>query len=402
MADTRTENELHSSESSDLLRTARELVPLLARNAEQGERDRRLTDESVKSLTAGGMFRLSVPKRYGGHEVSLRTLVDVSATLAEGDGSASWVVAVGSSLAWVTSLFPEQAQDEVFGADPDTRISGVLTPSATAERADGGYRVSGRWHYASGSWHAGWSVIGFPVPDSTGQIVDQGIALVPATDYTVEDTWFVAGMRATGSNCLVARDVFVPDHRVVSVPKAMAGDYPVQRSGGPHPRSAFVQFLTAAPLVATQLGLGRAALEQVRSKSAEKAVTFTYFEKQRDSTAFQLRFAEAAQKIGTAHLHVHRATADVDGAARRGEALDPLQRIHARADLSGAVGHVTEAIDILLTAHGAASFADTNPLQRIWRDSAVSARHAILQPSMIKEMYGKVLLGVEEQISPLV
>lgn len=247
MADTRTENELPSSESSELLRTARELVPLLARNAEQGERDRRLTDESVKSLTAGGMFRLAVPKRYGGHEVSLRTLADVSATLAEGDGSASWVVAVGSSLAWVTSLFPEQAQDEVFGADPDTRISGVLTPSATAERVDGGYRVSGRWHYASGSWHAGWSLIGFPVPDSTGRIVDQGMALIPAADYTVEDTWFVAGMRATGSNCLVAQDIFVPDHRVVSVPKAMAGDYPVQRSGGPHPRSAFVQFLTAAP-----------------------------------------------------------------------------------------------------------------------------------------------------------
>ncbi|MEV4874783.1 acyl-CoA dehydrogenase family protein [Streptomyces cyaneofuscatus] len=402
MSDTRTENRLHSSPPSELLRTARELVPLLARDAEQGERDRRLTDESVELLTAGGMFRLAVPKRYGGHEVSLRTLADVSATLAEGDGSASWVVAVGSSLAWVTSLFPEQAQDEVFGTDPDTRVSGVLTPSATAERVDGGYRVSGRWHYASGSWHAGWSVIGFPVPDSTGQIVDQGMALIPAADYTVQDTWFVAGMRATGSNCLVAQDIFVPDHRVVSVPKAMAGDYPVQRSGGPHARSAFVQFLTAAPLVATQLGLGRAALELVRNKSAEKAITFTYFEKQRDSTAFQLRVAEAAQKIDTAHLHVHRATSDIDGAAQRGEALDPLRRIQARADLSGAIGHVTEAIDILLTAHGAASFADTNPLQRIWRDSAVSARHAILQPSMIKEMYGKALLGVEEQISPLV
>ncbi|MDQ0987704.1 acyl-CoA dehydrogenase family protein [Streptomyces sp. V2I9] len=402
MADIRTENERLSSEPSAPLRTARELVPLLARDAGQGERDRRLTDETVELLTTGGMFRLAVPKRYGGHEVSLSTLADASATLAEGDGSAAWVVAVGNSLAWVTSLFPEQAQDEVFGTDPDTRISGVLTPSATAERVDGGYRVSGRWHYASGSWHAGWSVIGFPVPDSTGEIVDQGMALIPAADYTVEDTWFVAGMRATGSNCLVAQDVFVPDHRVVSVPKAMAGDYPVQRSGGSHPRSAFVQFLTAAPLAATQLGLGRAALELVRNKSAEKAITFTYFEKQRDSTAFQLRVAEAAQKIDTAHLHVHRATTGIDGAARRGEALDPLRRIQARADLSGAIGHVTEAIDILLTAHGAASFADTNPLQRIWRDSAVSARHAILHPSMIKEIYGKALLGVEEQISPLI
>ncbi|MFJ1589119.1 acyl-CoA dehydrogenase family protein [Kitasatospora albolonga] len=402
MADPRTGTTRPSPEPSELLRTARELVPHLARNAEQGERDRRLTDETVKLLTDAGMFRLAVPQRYGGHEVSLRTLVDVSAVLAEGDGSSAWVVAVGSSLAWAVSLFPEQAQDEVFGADPDTRVSGVLTPSATARRTEGGYRVSGRWHYASGSWHADWSVIGFPVPDATGRIVDQGMALIPAADYTVEDTWFVAGMRATGSNALVAEDIFVPDHRVVSVPKAMAGDYPVQRSGGRQPRSAFEQFLTAAPLVATQLGLGRAALELVKDKSAEKAITFTFFEKQRDSTAFQLRIAEAAQKIDTARLHVHRAAADIDGAAERGEPLDALGRIQARADLSGAVGHITEAIDILLTAHGAASFADSNPLQRIWRDSAVSARHAILQPAMIKEMYGKTLLGVDEPISPLV
>jgi Acyl-CoA dehydrogenases len=271
-----------SPESSDLLRTARELVPTLARNSEQGERDRRLPEESVKALVDGGMFKLAVPKRYGGHEASLRTLIDVSATLAEGDGSSSWVVSVCNSVAWVVSLFPERAQDEVFGADPEAKVSGVLTPSATAERVEGGFRVSGRWHYASGAWHAEWALIGFPVPDSTGRIVDQGMALLPATDYTVEESWFVAGMRATGSNCVVATDVFVPEHRVLSVPKAMAGEYPPQRTGGALPRSAFVQFLTGAPLVAPQLGLGRAALDLVTAKAADKAITFTFFEKQRD------------------------------------------------------------------------------------------------------------------------
>ncbi|OEJ93680.1 acyl-CoA dehydrogenase family protein [Streptomyces thermolilacinus] len=397
------EDQTHpSAASSDLLRGARELVPLLSRNAEQTERDRRLPEESVKSLVDAGMFKLAVPRRYGGHEASLRTLIDVSAVLAEGDGSSSWVVSVCNSVAWVVSLFPERAQDEVFGADPEAKVSGVLTPSATAQRVEGGFRVSGRWHYASGAWHADWALIGFPVPDSTGQIVDQGMALLPAVDYTVEDTWHVAGMRGTGSNCVVAQDVFVPEHRVLSVPKAMAGEYPPQRSGSALARSAFTQFLTGAPLVAPQLGLGRAALELVKGKAAEKAITFTFFERQRDSTAFQLLVAEAAQKIDTAHLHVHRAADDIDTAAARGQALDPLGRLRARSDLSGAVGHITEAIGILLTAHGAGSFADASPLQRIWRDSGVGARHAILQPQVIKEMYGKALLGVEEQISPLV
>ncbi|QNP64233.1 acyl-CoA dehydrogenase family protein [Streptomyces genisteinicus] len=383
------------------LRAARELVPLLARGAEQGERDRRLTEETVKALAGAGLFKLAVPKRYGGHEASLRTLVDVTSTLAEGDGSSAWVVGVCNSVAWVVSLFPERAQDELFGADPEAKVSGVLTPSATATKVEGGYRVSGRWHYASGAWHADWALIGFPVPDGTGEIVDQGMALLPAADYTVEESWFVAGMRATGSNCVVAEDVFVPDHRVLSVPKAMAGEYPPQRSGSSLARSAFTQFLTGAPLAAPQLGLGRAALDLVRTQAAAKAFTFTFFEKQRDSAAFQLRVAEAALRIDSAELHLYRAADDIDAAAR-GLPLDALGRLRARTDLSAAVGYVTEAVDILLTAHGAGGFAETSPLQRIWRDSAVGARHAILQPQMIKEMYGKALLGVEEQISPLV
>ncbi|MFI9123578.1 acyl-CoA dehydrogenase family protein [Streptomyces bikiniensis] len=388
-------------EHSALLRGARGLVPLLARNAEQGERDRRLSEETVKSLADAGLFKLAVPRRYGGHEASVRTLADVSAILAEGDGSSAWVVSVCNSVAWVVSLFPERAQDELFGADPEARISGVLTPSATARKVEGGFRVSGRWHYASGAWHADWALIGFPVPDSTGETVDHGMALLPSADYTVEDTWHVAGMRATGSNCVVAEEAFVPEHRVLSVPKAMAGDYPAQRSGSALARSAFTQFLTGAPLAAPQLGLGRAALDLVRDQAAAKAFTFTFFDKQRDSAAFQLRVAEAAVRIDSAELHLRRAVDDIDAAAR-GRALDALGRLRARADLSAAIGYVTEAVDTLLTAHGAGGFAEASPLQRIWRDSAVGARHAILQPQMIKEMYGKALLGVEEQISPLV
>ncbi len=387
--------------SADLLDGARALAPVLARHAGQGDHDRRLPEEAIGALADGGMFKLAVPRRYGGHEVSVRTLIDVSAALAEGDGSASWLVAVGNSVAWITSLFPEKAQDDVFGANPDAKVSGVLTPSATARRVDGGYRISGRWFYNSGSWHADWAAVGFPIPDEDGQVVDQGLALVPAADYQVEDSWFVAGMRATGSNCLVGEDVFVPLHRVLSVPSAMAGDYPTEYTGESLYRSAFVQYLTAT-LAGPLLGLGRAALAHVVDKAAHKPVTFTFYEKQRDSAAFQVQIAEAALKIDTAHLHAHRAADDIDLAAARGELLDPVIRLRVRADISRAVEQVTEAIGLLVTAHGASGFAETSPLQRIWRDANVGARHAILQPTVLKEMYGKALLGVDEQISPLV
>ena len=121
-----------------------------------------------------------------------------------------------------------------------------------------------------------------------------------------------------------------------------------------------------------------------------------------NSVAFQLQIAEAAMLIDTAHLHAYRAADDIDLAAVSGEYLDYLGRARVRADTGYVAEKITRAIDILLSAHGAGSFADVNPLQRIWRDSATAARHAIVSPMVGYEIYGKALLGVEDKITPLV
>ena len=118
--------------------------------------------------------------------------------------------------------------------------------------------------------------------------------------------------------------------------------------------------------------------------------------------AFQLQLAEAAMLIDTAHLHAYRVADDIDQAAARGVYPDFLARARVRADTGWAVDHITKAIDILLSAHGAASFAEASPLQRIWRDSAVAARHAVVLPMVGYEVYGKALLGREDHITPLV
>ena len=109
---------------------------------------------------------------------------------------------------------------------PDAKVSGVLAPTAETVKVDGGYRVTGRWYYNSGSWHADWAGLGIPITDDTGQPVDQGMALIPRTDMDIEETWFVAGMKSSGSNCLIAQDVFVPAHRVVSIPPPSADTTP--------------------------------------------------------------------------------------------------------------------------------------------------------------------------------
>ncbi len=387
---------------AELVARVAELTPMLRKNAAEGEQNRRVVEESIQALTDAGLFKLATPKRYGGYETDLRTMLEVSKAIGYADGGTAWVVTLTNVCAWLTGLFPVQAQDDVFGADPDAKVSGVLTPTSTSEKVDGGYRVTGRWYYNSGSFHATWAVMGIPITDENGTVVDQGLALIPTSEMTLEETWFVAGMKSSGSNCLVAEDVFVPEHRVMSVPPAIDGDYPTERKDSESLyRSAFVPVL-ALVLIGTQLGLGQAALDLVIEKAPKKAISYTFFEKQSDSVAFQLQIAQAAQLLDTAHLHAYRAAQDIDDAAARGEYLDYVTRARVRADTGWVAEHVTRAIDILLSAHGAGSFADVSPLQRIWRDSATAARHAIVSPAVSYEIYGKALLGVDEKITPLV
>jgi alkylation response protein AidB-like acyl-CoA dehydrogenase len=395
-------HDFSSPTPEDLVARARELAPLLKKNGPVGEANRRVEEESIQAAVKAGLFRVCTPRRYGGWEMNTRAMLDVSAAIAEADGGTSWVVNLTNICAWLASLFPLKAQDEVFGADPDARVSGVLAPSATATKIAGGFRVTGKWFYNSGGWHAQWAVLGMPIVNESGETIDQGLALIPIDDLEREDTWFVAGMKASGSICLIAKDIFIPDHRVLSVPRAIEGDYPTESRGQEALyRSAFVPIL-ALILVGPQLGLGRAALEFVRQKAGSRPISYTLFEKQSTSVAFQLQIAQAATLIDTAHLHAYRAADDIDRAAASGVYPDMITRTRIRADTGYVAEKITQAIDLLLFAHGAGSFAESSPLQRIWRDSAVGARHAVVLPAVGYEVYGKALLGIENNVTPLV
>lgn len=389
-------------DAAELVARAKELHPLLAKNATDGERDRRVAEESIEALTQAGLFRLTVPKRYGGYQTSIRTFLDVSAAVAEADGGTAWIVTVINVCNWMTSLFCARAQDEVFGVNPNAKVSGVLAPSSESRKTDGGWTVSGKWFYNSGSWHSDWSVLGIPITDEDGEVVDQGLALIPRSELQLEDMWFVAGMKSTGSNAVIAEDVMVPEHRILRVPNAIRGEYPSEHTADEALyRSAFIPVL-ALVLAGPQLGMGRAALQHAISKAAKKPISYTFYEAQQDSVAFQLQIAEAARLVDTAQLHAYRAASDIDEAAARGEYPDFLTRARVRSDTGYVAESISRAIEVLLFAHGAGSFADVNPLQRIWRDSATAARHAVVSPMVSYELYGKALLGVEDTITPLI
>ncbi len=384
-----------------LIELAHELGPTLAKNAMQSELDRRAHQENIDAIRDAGLFRLMVPKRFGGHQGSVRDHLEVSAALAESCAGTAWVAALTNVCAWFTGLYSDRAQQEVFGANPDARVAGVFAPSTDSRRVEGGLVVSGKWYWSSGSLHADWVMVGVIERDSDGGFVGQYLALVPKPDVTIEDTWYTVGMRASGSNCVVANDVFVPNHRLLDIRAAINGDYATEFTDEAEYRAAFIP-VAALVLVGPQLGIGRAALKYVMEKAPLRSIAYTTFEKQTSSVMFQAQIAEAALKIDSAHLHAYRAAADIDNAARSGKKMDYVTRARVRADSGVVVDAITEALNILISAHGAGTFAESSPLQRMWRDSNTAARHAVVLPAVGVEVYGKALLGVDNTVTPLV
>lgn len=385
-----------------LIERLRALQPLIRANSAQSETDRRVSDETFQALRAAGAFKVLVPKRYGGYELSMRKMLDVTSTVGEADGGTAWVVTLLTSCAWMVGGMGQQAQDDVWAENPDAVICGSVAPQqVSATPVEGGYRISGQWPYASGSWHVDWALVGVPFFDESGAPVDMRLALIPRSDLEYKETWFVAGMRSSGSNTLIAEDVFVPEYRFLSMGATGEGLHVLD-----HPEEVLYSTALGAPfalfMAGTQLGLGKAALEIVQRKAPTKGIAHTVYTKQVDSVAFQLQLAQAALLIETAVLHAYAVADEIDSKAIAGERLDYLSRARIRAQVPWAIEHIVKGIDALLYAHGAGSFAEVNPLQRIWRDSEVAARHAGVLPVVGYEMFGKAMLGVEARIAGLV
>jgi alkylation response protein AidB-like acyl-CoA dehydrogenase len=384
----------------ELLDRVAQIRPIIERNAPEADAERRIPEQSIQALADAGLFKITVPRRFGGYEVPIWTKMRVSAAVAQADGATGWVLTLINVCNWAGGLFSDEAQQDIWAENSDARIAGVLNPSPDVRKVDGGYEVSGRWPFASGSLHSDWALIGMLIPDERGEVVDQALAVAPMADLTIEDTWFVAGMKGTGSNTLVADKIFVPDHRSLSVPKAIENRYATPYTDEVAYRASFIPVLTLV-LGGPQLGMGKAALDFVVSKAGKRGITYSFFERQTDSVAFQLEVARAATLVDSAWLHMERGAADIQRAAEAGVPLPVLTRARVKQDTAYGITRVREAIDILLSAHGAASFADVSPLQRIWRDSATAGRHAVIDPAVNLEVYGKALLGIEDQITPL-
>ena len=208
-------------------------------------------------------------------------------------------------------------------------------------------------------------------------------------------------MKGTGSNTIVARDVFVPEHRFLPYPSAFQCRYRTEYTDESVYRTAFVP-VTILILVGSRLGIAKAALDHVIENARKRGVTHTQFEKRIDSTGFQILVSEAAMKIESAWLHALRAADALDSESRSGRRPDTTARARMRTDAAPAAKYCRDAVDMLVSAHGTSSLSDANAMQRLWRDMHVASHHAITEWQVNLEIYGKALLGIEPNITPLI
>ena len=376
-----------------LVDRARALLPQIRGRAEKAESLRRLPEETLADLRDAGLLRALQPARFGGNQLDLDALLGVAAEIGRACGSSAWCFSILGIHNWLLGLYPLEAQEEVWGATPDALAVACFAPTGKAEPADGGYRLSGRWQFASGCDHAGWAALSAPIARPGAPFPDPRMFLVPMRDLRIEDTWFVAGLRGTGSKDLVVEGALVPEHRTLSLAHAVAGSSPgAALHGAPVYRAPFTSALGIA-LAGPALGIARGALDHYRERTRERVLTYGGA-KLAEQMPMQIRLAEAAAEIECAELLTERVCRDLARGTRGELELDLAARARIRRDAAYVVRLCTRAVDRLFEASGAHGLFDASPIQRAFRDLHAMSAHAFLNWDQSGALYGAIELGL--------
>ena len=347
-----------------LVDEVRALGERIRSGAADAERDGAVPAETVAQLAELGVFRMLAPAAVGGLEADPVLFAEVCEELGYADGSTGWVAMIAAATSLTLAyLEPDVARDML--ADPRFVIAGVAAPFGTATPVEGGYRVRGRWPFASGCEHASWLIGGCR---HTGGI---RMMVMPAAALTVHRTWDVAGLRATGSHDIEAEDVFVPDEHSFSL-------------AGPTRVGLPVSSLLALGLGAVPLGVARAAIEEFARLAGGKRDPVTGQALAAKGWARSAVVeAEALRGSGLAYLR--------SAAAARGP-RDVTAVARLRLAIATANRNAAGAVDLVYTAAGGTSVYSASPLQRHFRDVHAATQHAMVGADL-RETVGAVLLG---------
>ena len=386
----------------DLLQRAVALAPRLRERAIEAESLRRLPPQSVIDLKNAGVFGTLLARRYGGSQASLAEFVDIVAAIGKGCGSSAWCAGVANAHNWLLGTYPQAAQEEVAASATHPIVAAVIGPRGKARKTADGYLLeSGFWPFCSCVPFADWVILGAGIHDDAGALIDEGDFLIPARDVEVRDDWDVVGLRASGSNSVVAANLPVPAHRYLSMRAAMAGEYPgAAIHEGSLYRSAIVPVLALA-LAPPALGIAEGALEDFVRRLPGKQVAYTRGEVQIEMPTTHLQVGEAAVKIDVARMLLRQTAAAIDDAAASGVVMPLKARAQVRMQVAYAVRQCMEAVEILMLASGGSGIAAANPVQRAWRDLHAINMHGLMALETNFEMYGRIVIGLPQN-TPLI
>lgn len=382
-----------------LVDKATALVPKLRERAKETEEIRRLPEATMNDLKEAGLFKLLRPRIYGGYQTNLRTYSDCIVEISRGCASTGWILSLCAIRElMVAESFSEKTHQEIFGENEDNVLfAGVYEPrKCIARKVEGGYLIEeGFWMFCSGSLHATWGYFGMAIRDDEGNLVDQALMTLPFEELEIMDDWHVMGLKGTGSNSVKMTNVFIPEHRVVSFPEVLNGQFKSSHLRDiPLYSTALFPSLSLS-LALPGLGLVKAALEFFQETLPNRKAAHIGVEYLRDSSTLHSLLADAALKIDTASMHYYRVADELDSWAASGKFMDKPARVKALADIGYANQVSKEALDILILASGSGYVYEGHPLQRIFRDFWTLFSHRTLSPLITKENYGRVLSGLE-------
>ena len=375
--------------------SVRRLAPIIRQHADSAEQERCLPKPVVRGLVDAGVFRMLVPRSLGGDEIEPMAACRVVEEVAIQDGAVGWCTMIGACNGHFGGLMPTAGAREVY-ADRDVVLAGTFRPTGVAVAVDGGYRLTGRWPFASGIMHSHWLMGGCRILDGNSpRLTSSGapitkLLFLPRAEANVLDTWYTGGLRGTGSHDFEVNDVFVPASRTL-----WFADPPLE----PGPLYKFPAIALFATLIASvSLGIARHAIEAFKELAGVKKPTGSQ-ELLRTSPVAQSQLGQAEGLLRAGRAFLFESLADAWVVVRRGEPLSWEQRGLLWLSATQAATQALQAVDIVYRAGGASSVYASTQLERCLRDIRTASQHLCVVPTNY-EVAGQLFLGGEMLATP--
>lgn len=383
------------SQAEQIIQAVRDLAPTIRARSAEIEAARRIPLDLLNDLTAAGCFRMLVPKTYGGDEIDLLSSIEILETLTTADGATGWTVMIGCEAPLLACLLPRETFDALYAKGPDVIIGGAFAPQGTAQVIDGGYRVTGRWAFASGCQHCSWLfgncvVIehGTPRPGPIEGMPETRAMLVRAAEVEILDTWKVSGLRGTGSHDLAMNDLFVPTSQTF--------DIFFGHSAIPGPLFTFPLPEFSLHIGTVALGIATGALEDVTTlvKTNKRRLYARASLAETPLVQYRLGHAEVSLRAARTLLRTEAENlwrSALESSVGSGP-METTLNTRILASVAWVVQTCVAIVDTCYSVGGATAIYDTSPLQRRLRDIHTLSQHASVAEGTLTRA-GAVLIG---------